>query len=327
MRGRGRGACWGGSGAGLAVRALMAVVVAGSAAAAFSGPAAAKVAHPAWTREHSPNATAPRGQIESVSCSSSNGCTAVGDALGRSGLNVTLAERWNGVSWTLQRAANPAGDTVPISSPVLSGVSCPSAKFCQAVGSYSLGLTGASLAERWNGKAWAIQVFPAPPASTDAALSQVSCTSGRFCEAVGSYSDGIGQRLAFAAMWTGTSWKLQRVPDPANARFVTPDGVSCVSPSFCEAVGGSDAGPFAMQWNGTSWHRQLAPGQGVASVSCVSASFCEAASSGGSEEWNGSSWTAQPVLAPAGSASFSLRGMSCVTTAFCAAVGAYSTGS
>jgi hypothetical protein len=326
MRGSVRVAYRGGSGFGLAARVLMAVAIAGSAAAAFAAPTA-RLTHPAWTREHSPNVTVPGGQIESVSCSSSNWCTAVGNALGRSGLNVTLAERWNGISWTLQRAASPASDTVPVSSPELSGVSCPTLKFCEAVGSYALAGTGASLAESWNGNTWAIQPFPAPPSSTYAGLSQVSCTSVRFCEAVGFYGDGIGQRLGFAAMWDGTSWKLQRLPGPADARFITPDGVSCISTSFCEATGGSDAGPLAMQWDGTSWHRQHAPGQGVASVSCVSSSFCEAASSGGSEEWNGSSWSAQPVPAPAGSASFSLTGMSCVTAAFCAAVGSYTTGS
>jgi len=327
MRVCGRVANGGGSGARLAARALMAVVVAGSAATVLAAPAAANVAHPAWTLERSPNATVPGGQIESVSCSSSDACTAVGTAIGRSGLNGTLAERWNGISWTLQRAANPAGDTVPVSSPQLVGVSCPAPKFCEAAGSYQLGQTGASLAERWNGNTWAIQSFPVPPSSTDAVLSQVSCTSVRFCEAVGSYDDSIGLRLAFAAKWDGTSWKLQHVPVPADATIVTPNGVSCVSPSFCEATGSSFAGPFAMQWNGTSWHLQRSPGQGVASVSCVSASFCEAASFGGSEQWNGSSWTAQPVPAPAGSASFRLSGMSCVTAAFCAAVGSYSTSS
>jgi hypothetical protein len=267
----------------------MAVMLAASAGTALAAPTAAVMAHPAWTLMHSPNATVPGGQIASVACSSPDACTAVGSALGRRGLNVTLAERWNGTSWRLQHAANPAGDTVPVSSPELFGVSCPAAKFCEAVGSYQLGLTGTSLAERWNGNTWAIQRFPAPPSSTFAGLSQVSCTSDRFCEAIGYYGDGIGLRLAFAAKWDGTSWKLQRVPVPPDATLVTPSGVSCVSGSFCVATGGSDAGPFAVQWDGTSWHLQRAPGQSVRSVSCVSASFCEAVSAGGSAEWNGSS--------------------------------------
>jgi hypothetical protein len=327
MRDWGRVASGGGSGSGLAVRALMAVMAGALASAALAAPAAAVPAHPAWTLGHSPNATVPGGQIESVSCSSPDACTAVGNALGRSGLNVTLAERWNGTSWTLQHAANPAGDTIPLSSPDLFGVSCPARRFCEAVGAYQLDLTGASLAERWDGNTWAIQPFPAPPSSTDAELSQVSCTSDRFCEAVGSYDDTIGLRLAFAARWDGRSWKLQHVPVPVESTLAGASGVSCVSPSFCVATGGGDAGAFALQWNGRSWRLLRAPGQSVGSVSCVSASFCQAVSSGGSEEWNGSSWTARSVPAPAGSTSFGLSGMSCVTAAFCAAVGSYSTSS
>ena len=326
MRVWGRVADGDSSGYRLAALALIAVMVAAASGAALAAPSAAVRAHPAWRLEHSPNVTVPGGQIESVACSSSGACTAVGSAVGRSGLDRTLAERWNGTSWTLQRAANPAGATVPVSSPKLFGVSCPTAKFCEAVGSYQLGLTGASLAERWNGGSWSIQRFPTPPSSTYAGLSQVSCTSDRFCEAVGYYGDSLGQRLAFAARWDGTSWRRQRVPVPANATFVTPSGVSCASSSFCVATGGTDAGPFALQWDGTSWHLQRAPTPRVGSVSCVSASFCEAVSGGGSAEWNGSSWTAQPVPAPAGSASVGLSGMSCVTASFCAAVGSYTTG-
>ena len=304
-----------------------AFAVATSAGTALAAPAVITATHPRWVIQRSPNATVPGGQIASVSCSSSTACTAVGNATGRSGLDVALAERWNGTTWTLQRAANPAGDTVPVSSPVLSGVSCPVLKFCEAVGSYQLGITGASLAEKWNGATWAIQSFPAPPSSENAILRQVSCTSAGFCEAVGEYDDSIGLSLGFAEKWNGRSWKLQHVPVPADVTHVGLGGVSCTSPTFCVATGGSDVGPLAMRWNGTSWHLQRAPGQGVGSVSCVSPSFCEAASFGGSEQWNGSSWTAQPVPAPAGSTSIDLSGMSCVSAAFCAAVGSYSTSS
>src|SRR5215469_2100 len=289
------------SGTGLAARTLRTIVLVALAGLALAVPAAAKASHPPWTIQHTLNATVRGGQIQSVSCSSSVACTAVGSAVGRSGINVTLAERWNGTSWSLQRAANLASETVPGYSPELFGVSCPTARFCEGVGSYQLNPSGVSLAERWNGNTWAIQAFPVPRSSTYAGLSKVSCASDRFCEAVGYYGDVLGLRLPFAAKWNGTSWKLQRMPAPAEASFNNPGGVSCVSSSFCEATEDSDAGPFALRWNGASWHFQHVPGQGVASVSCVSPSFCEAASAAGSDEWNGSSWTAQQIQAPAGS--------------------------
>jgi hypothetical protein len=48
---------------------------------------------------------------------------------------VTLAERWNGISWTVQSTPNPAhGD--PGSERHLNAVSCTSSGVCTAVGYY-----------------------------------------------------------------------------------------------------------------------------------------------------------------------------------------------
>src|SRR5215471_9239787 len=101
------------SGTGLAARTLRTIVLVALAGLALAVPAAAKASHPPWTIQHTLNATVRGGQIQSVSC------TAVGSAVGRSGINVTLAERWNGTSWSLQRAANLASETVPGYSPEL----------------------------------------------------------------------------------------------------------------------------------------------------------------------------------------------------------------
>jgi hypothetical protein len=280
-------------------------------------------AHPAWQIRKSPNATVPGGQLESVSCSSANACTAVGANVGPKGVNVALAERWNGTSWQRQPTPNLSGNTVPVSSPILLGVSCPAADFCEAVGGYNVSNTGISLAERWNGSAWARQPVPVPAGSTGAFLDQVSCASAQFCEAVGGYSTVSGLSLALAAVWNGTSWRLQRMPDPPAATIFRMNAVSCVSPTFCVAGGNTaQAGSFAERWNGTSWHLQPLPGTaGVGAVSCVSASFCEMVGSGGGDVWNGSSWSAQTIPGPPGSTSANLSGVSCLTTAFCEAVG------
>jgi hypothetical protein len=92
------------------------------------------------------------------------------------------------------------------------------------------------------------------------ALSQVSCTSATFCEAVGSYLDTNFNTDPLAAVWNGTAWSLQSTPTlTTEAAFVA---VSCTSPSFCEAWGGGTPnfpGPeVAEQWNGTGsqWSAQ-----------------------------------------------------------------------
>jgi hypothetical protein len=174
----------------------------------------------------SANATVTGGNIESVSCSASTACTAVGTDLNTAGIHVTLAERWNGTDWQRQATPNPAGDTTSSVAPALVGVSCPTAGFCVAVGNYQSGFVQSGMAETWNGQSWTTQSFPVPVDSDGWQLTGVSCASARFCEAVGGYSDEDAfANDAFAATWNGTSWSLERhlVDDPDPCR----DGQHC----------------------------------------------------------------------------------------------------
>lgn len=305
-----------------ALTAFMAVALASTALATPVG--AALVTRAVWRIQNSPDATGRSGQLESVSCSAPDACTAVGAAGNTRGLTVTLAERWNGSSWQRQRTPQP-GRTVPGSTPGLTGVSCPTSAFCEAVGTNQVTFTGISLAYGWNGSAWKQQSFQGPPGSTSANLDQVSCTSARFCEAVGSDQNSANQAMALAAQWNGSSWRLQRVPSSPGSTEVRLTGVSCVSTTFCVAVGNSfGTGMFAERWNGTAWHTQNLPNNGgLGTVSCVSATFCEVAGGGGGDVWNGSSWSAQTIPSPANSTFASLTGVSCVTSSSCEAVGQY----
>lgn len=293
----------------------------------LTGAGSALAAGQDWTRVKSPNATLPGGQLESVSCSLASACTAVGSYLDTAGINVTLAERWNGTTWQKQPTLNPAEDTNPRVAPDLTGVSCPASGSCEAVGSYQLGGSQVSLAEGWNGSSWTLQPVPFPTGSNSAGLVQVSCTTARFCEAVGSYSS-IGGTVPLAAMWNGTSWTLQLPPSPAGDSSLALSAVSCTSALFCEAWGSgneSNPGPtVAERWDGTSWSLQTVPASAaIDAVSCTSRQFCEAVGAdlsgvAGAQMWNGSSWTSQPMPGVTGS----LLGVSCTSSAFCQAVGA-----
>jgi len=293
--------------AGFAACALSAVTV-------LAGAGGALAAGPVWKLVPSANATLSGGKLQSVSCSSAAACTAVGTDLNTSGINVTLAERWNGTSWQRQPTPNPAEDTAPAVDPELLGVSCPAADFCEAVGTYQLGGVGLGLAETWNGRHWKLQPFPFSGSPV-----QVSCTSSQFCEAVG-YSDRFGGTLPFAATWNGSSWQVQHPPNPAGSTSDQLNAVSCTSPVFCEAWG---VPGLAEQWNGKSWRLQAVPSGATAdSVSCVSATFCEAAGLGAAFAWNGSQWSEQ-TTPTAGSSPLSLDGVSCTSATFCEAVGSY----
>ncbi len=319
-----------GTAAGCLKRAMVAaplvVIVVGASAVG------AQAATPTWTIAKSANVTLPGGNIASVSCSAATACTAVGTDRDTSGLNVTLAERWNGTNWQRQATPNPAGDTKSSVAPTLLGVSCPSASFCAAVGTYQPAFVDAGMVETWNGQQWTWQSFPAPVSGDSSGwqLTGVSCTSSRFCEAVGGYSNpDTGLNDTFAASWNGTSWSLQPTinPDPSdfdNEQFNT---VSCTSPKFCVAWaspnGGNSGEALAEQWNGSSWQLQTVPSSNatVYSVSCASANFCEAVGLSSAYGWNGSAWTAQTL--PASAASGVLQGVSCTSRNFCEAVGGY----
>jgi hypothetical protein len=139
--------------------------------------------------------------LASVSCTSARACMAVGTTpVGIDETPTPLAERWNGVTWTVVPVADPAGNGS------LNGVSCSSARACTAVGSSTSG----ALAERWNGTQWAVQSTPDP---TGASLNSVSCESAHRCIAAGDVTTSGGQ-VTLAERWNGTRWAIQ--PTPGN---------------------------------------------------------------------------------------------------------------
>ena len=236
----------------------------------------------------------------------------------------TLAEGWDGTSWTILSPLSPA------SHPVLTGVSCTSATACTAVGSYSPGSTSLPLAERRDGSTWTIQPMPTPSTATFSTLTAVSCTSVTSCTAVGSYIAGSGS-ATLAERWDGTGWTIQPTPAPVSGGpFQELDGVSCTSDTACTAVGESinfqtNANTALVErWDGTSWTAEPTPtpgGRRLHGVSCSSATACTAVggSADGStlaEVWDGSTWTVQPTPGTG-----LLQGVSCTSTTACTAVG------
>lgn len=130
--------------------------------------------------------------VGNVSCTSASACTAVGAYTNNAG-GATLAEYWNGASWSIETTANP----VPGAFASLSGVSCPSALACTAVGAYTLGEnTQVTLAERGSPTGSAILATPNPVGGAFDLLTAVSCTSQTACMAVGSYFNGDGAPTA-----------------------------------------------------------------------------------------------------------------------------------
>jgi len=133
------------------------------------------------------------GALDGVSCSAATACTAVGGhRFSPQGLSVlTLAERWNGMVWSIQPTPTPlgAGDAG------LSGVSCPAATACTAAGAFGNPPGSNTLAEHWDGTAWSIQPT-ANPGRGDNFLDTVACPAPATCLATGTQL----QRHSFFAL-------------------------------------------------------------------------------------------------------------------------------
>jgi hypothetical protein len=110
--------------------------------------------------------------LTGISCPSPKSCFAVGTFSAGSGAK-TLAEHWNGSTWSAEGSVNPS------SSASLNSVACPNTKSCFAVGSSTV----KDMVEHWNGSNWGQMGMPSPPVV--ARTNAVACPSARICFAVG----------------------------------------------------------------------------------------------------------------------------------------------
>lgn len=141
-----------------------------------------------WSIQDTGNLTgATSSELLGVSCSAPAACTAVGYYDKSAKKARTLAERWNGKKWSIQRPVNPTTDP----NKFLYAVSCTSPRACTAVG-YTSGpvVWQATLAEHWNGSGWTAQ--PSLHPGTDSQLHGLSCVATSTCTAVGWSSKNSG---------------------------------------------------------------------------------------------------------------------------------------
>ncbi len=145
-----------------------------------------------WSFVSSPNLGA-FSYVTRVSCTSVSSCKAVGSYLTSANRSVTevktLILSWNGHVWSTMASPEPASPPG-----VLEGVSCVSARSCEAVGREG----DETLIESWNGTAWSIASSPSQGNNdglTSNELSGVSCVSATSCQAVGLFDDSDTETL------------------------------------------------------------------------------------------------------------------------------------
>jgi len=284
--------------------------------------------------------------LDRVSCvPRARRCVAVGSYTA-AGAFPALVETWNGSAWTPSAAPAPAGAL----EEVLFGVSCPAAKSCVAVGGYlpkygSYPLENFSpVAESWNGVRWAPATPPTVQGMLYSLLDSVSCVSATRCFAVGWYETATGGSVLLES-WNGKAWTRLHPPLPAGSKGQILTGVSCASATSCVAVGvaaGSQPGntAFSELWNGRTWRvAGIAWPRGTGNsflvgVSCAAAAWCVADGYTGfnvtatghtgraaAVSWNGKAWRVTGVPAPAKGSASLFNAVSCLSAAYCVAVG------
>ncbi len=310
-------------------RAALAVSV-GLIAAVCSTPATAAAKH--WRLQRPPMVGGQFGGVlAAVSCATPADCFAVGTFWDLHESDRGLIDHWNGARWSVQSTTSRRH--------VIgwSGVSCPAAAVCTAVGG-----PATLWADRLGSKSWQLQHLPAVP-GPERWLRAVSCLSGKFCMAVG-LSGQLTNSRPLAERWNGRHWSRETVPQPPAGFGGELKGVQCTAPDACIAVGdyGSGVGQggqkvLAERWNGSRWSVMPTPNPRgdtieLTGISCTSKSWCEAAGDyshsgqgtffGLIEHWSGTRWRIEHVAGPAGRADmFEFEAISCRARGSCAAVG------
>jgi hypothetical protein len=294
------------SSVGAAISCCVLVVGAGTATAAIAASSVSPAsANATWgSAQKVPGLaslnTSGGAVIDSVSCSSAGNCSAGGgyaDAAGGQGFVVSEV---GGVWGSAEPVPGLAALNVDGDAEVLS-VSCTTAGNCSAGGYYGISTDGtgfvhtqAFVVSQVDGTWDMAQEVPGTAelnSDTYAHVSSVSCTSPGDCSAGGFYTAGNDYNSAFvvdesSGTW-GTALTVPGTPAASTSGNSFLNSVSCTSPGYCAASGGSLGLAIVVdEADGTWGTAQQVPGiaslsTGVAgsqsmSVSCASAGSCSA---------------------------------------------------
>ena|SRR5579862_5880492 len=253
-----------------------------------------------------------RATAATLACQSSTSCLDVGTYTGgeQSGqspygeVDGTYLLRGSPASW--KQAGTTLVTGVP-SANYVDAVACPLSSYCVAVGydQRNLPLVLAGNPSTW-GTALPHEINLGSAFGSGGSLVSIACKSSTLCVAVG--TDGKNQPLVLSG--NPSTWSA------ANARQITLgtafgsqgslSSVSCLSTTYCVAVGASRAKPLVLVGNPSSWTaanaRQIALGTTLgssgwlASVSCLSTTSCVAVGASGTPTGNPFAFAAKPLV-------------------------------
>ncbi|MGA8296656.1 MAG: IPT/TIG domain-containing protein, partial [Acidimicrobiales bacterium] len=267
--------------------------------------------------------------LEAISCPTATSCVAVGTYEDADGNTFGLIETYSSGSWTAAAAPEPSSDPVSAGpgntslgagTATLDAISCPISTSCVAAGQYKdADGNEIALAEQLANGGWVPTAASEPatnPLGTGpgytttgggrANFNAVACPAAGTCEAVGNYNDTNHNRYGLVDSLANSAWTPSAAAEPStNASGVGPGtdadtngfsnllSVSCVTSTFCVAVGGYDDANgheygLVDTGSGTSFSASAAPEPAIAgtdsnfagaeleSVACPTTQACAA---------------------------------------------------
>jgi hypothetical protein len=229
---------------------------------------AAQACDGTWNVVQSPNAGREVDDgLSSLAVVSPNDIWAVGNSGTYGAARSTLAEHWNGSTWSVTPTPDGPNDVN-----WLLGADAVASNNVWSVGFSATNPPEQSfrrtLIERWNGGSWSVVPSPNPtpplsggPVSNE--LFGVAAVSANDVWAVGQSVDfGAGRTLI--VHWNGTGWST--VPSPSPGTYGWLRSVSALSASDVWAVGthhvnGSQL-TLIVHWNGSAWSVVPSPNDG-----------------------------------------------------------------
>jgi hypothetical protein len=162
-----------------------------------------------WNVISSPNVGSGSNVLYGVAAPSANAVWAVGYSRSANGTTQTLAEGWNGTSWTIASSPDPSS-----TSNTLLGVTAVNANDVWAVGSEAnSSTTTQTLTEQWNGSKWSLVTSPGPGTATNS-LDAATVSAGNVWAVGNDANASSGPYQTLIEEWNGTSWTVVSSPSP-----------------------------------------------------------------------------------------------------------------
>jgi len=183
---------------------------------------------------------------------------AVGGGNTGTGITPPLVEHYDGSAWTVV----PTSLTGP---GWLNSIAAISASNIWAVGNIPAAgaLSHTGLVMHYDGSGWTQVTVPAPTASADWQLTDVTATSASDVWAVGYGTSSSGSRQAIVEHYNGTSWSVTNIPQLSSGDSF--GAVAAISPGNVWAIGttsvNGQSAVLVEHFDGTSWSSQPAPSQ------------------------------------------------------------------